>query len=364
MSLRIFISAGDVSGDIHAGNLVRSIKNIAQDSFVSALGGQKLKETCDEFVEDLTSLSAFGFWQPIKLYFRLKSIFENKIRNKWQEKKPDKVILVDYYGFNIHVAKLAHKMGIPVYYYIAPQVWATRHGRLKKLSRYVNKMLFTLPFEGTIYRSAGMDADFVGHPLLDVLPQAAQNDLRSNEKPIIGLFPGSRPNVFFRHMPILLETARKINKEIPCDFRIISVKGLADKCANLPFQVITEENYLERSKLKFAITTSGTVSLENALLGIPMVVFYKLSWFNYYIAKMLIKIPYITMVNILAQKEIVPELIQEKADPENIAQNVLSFLKNKKRYVQLREQLLAVRKQLGSTGVSDRAARIILGQSI
>lgn len=360
MPQNIFISAGDLSGEIHAARLVTALKKLQPDCRVSAMGGENLKAVADKFLCNLVNLSAFGFLEPVKLYFKLRQIFDEKIKRAWQEQKPDKVILVDYYGFNIHVAEEAHNAGIPVYYYISPQVWASRPGRIKKLSRYVSKMLVILPFEEEIYRKAGVDTTFVGHPLLDIVPEPAQKTSLP-ATPCIGLFPGSRPSVLKKHLPLFDDVYKRIKKEVPCEIKLFGLETAKELYAGYSFPVVYhDEDYAERRKVDLAITVSGTVSLEHTLLGIPMIVVYRLARLNYLLAKMLVNIDSITMANILAGQKIVPELIQDDATPMNIIDHALGMLKNPEAYRKMRDYLLSVRKQLGNPGVSERAAQIII----
>jgi len=359
--MNIFISAGDPSGDIHAANLAAALKRASPGTTVTALGGQKLREVCDEFLADIVGLGGFGFWQPVRLFFKLRALLKNTVLKNWERAKPDRVVVVDYYGFNIFVAAEAFKRGIPVYYYISPQVWATRPGRIRKIARYVRKMIVILPFEEKLYRDAGLDAEFVGHPLLDLVPVPETTGVSVTGKMTIGLFPGSRPNVFKRHIGLLIETANLIGKSLDAEFKIFCVPALAPLCKGLPYPVVVEENYEERKKISLAITTSGTVSLENALLCIPMVVYYKLSSFNYFIARMLVNIPYVTMVNILLGRMLVPELLQDEATPENIAGKVKDIFAREGSLEAFRKELAGLRAHLGRPGVSARAAEIILG---
>jgi lipid-A-disaccharide synthase len=271
-------------------------------------------------------------------------------------------VLVDYYGFNIHIGKKAKELGIDVYYYISPQVWASRKKRIAKIARVVKKMLVILPFEEKLYRKHGIDAEFVGHPLIDMVPEPVISDSSTNAKPVIGLFPGSRKHVFDKHLPILLESARLIQKELDCDFKLFVAYENLLKNKTVPYEVVKEKGYAKRRELSFAITTSGMVSLETALLGIPMAIMYKLSSFNYFLARLLVKVPYIGMANILLNSEIVPELIQKKAEPAVISKKVIEILRNKNALNTMKENLLALRKMLGKPGVSARAAKIILGK--
>ncbi|MBN1823970.1 MAG: lipid-A-disaccharide synthase [Endomicrobiales bacterium] len=356
--MNIFIVAGDVSGDMHAASLARTIKAIHPDTVVGALGGKELKKSADVFYHDLTKLSAFGFWQPVKQYFRLKGILA-EIGKAWDENPPGKVILVDYYGFNLHVAREAKRRGIPVYYYVSPQVWASRPGRVDKLADCVKKMLVILPFEEEIYRKAGIDVLFVGHPLLDRIPERERAEKKDGNIRI-GLFPGSRPNVFRRHAGLLERTADRIKQRLPgAEFVFFLTENVAGMYAGRHKTVVDGE-YRERGGLDLAITTSGTVSLENALMEIPMVVYYRLSWFNYLVAKLIANVRFITMVNIILGRELVPELIQAMAVPEKIADEATALLNDKNRIAEAVEGFRKVKKLLGGPGAGVRAAAAIM----
>lgn len=359
MKNNIFIVAGDVSGDRHAASLIAAIKKINPSARISSLGGENLKTCSDNFLHNIVTIGAFGFMDPLKQYFRLKDIFENKLQKSWDNSKPDMVILVDYYGFNIHVAREAKKRKIPVCYYISPQVWATRPGRIKKLAKYIDKMLVILPFEEKLYTREGVDATFVGHPLIDTVPEPT-GETELPTRPIIGFFPGSRKNVIKRHLPVLEKSAAILVKEINANCVFFGANETRDEFNHCAYPVVIESDYTERRKINMAVTVSGTVCLENSLLGLPMVVFYKLSSFNYLLAKLLVRIPYITMVNILLSKPLIPELIQNKATPYNIANAIIEIFKTPERYKEIKKQLIALRTTLGRPGVSSRAANLIM----
>ncbi|MCA6079554.1 MAG: lipid-A-disaccharide synthase [Endomicrobium sp.] len=352
---KIFVSAGDISGEIHASNLVKEIKNINPSCHISAVGGDNLKLIADEFLEDIVSINAFGFLL-VKQFFYLKRVLK-KLADHFSEKCPDKVILVDYYGFHIFVARLAKKLNIPVYYYISPQVWASRSGRIKKLSKTVKKMLVIFPFEEELYRNNGADVVFVGNPLIDRVSE--KRSFKISNPTVIGLFPGSRASVVKRHVPIVLETAKILKEKIGAKFVMFSTGNNID--FNLPEYIRLEssEDFEKRKSVDFAICPSGTVSLENALMGIPMVVMYKLAYFDYFFMRAIMKIKYITMINILAGRKIVPEFIQFNAKPQKIALSVLEQL-NAGNYMPKVRELLAFREMLGTPGVSRRSAEIIL----
>ncbi|MCL2144151.1 MAG: lipid-A-disaccharide synthase [Endomicrobia bacterium] len=352
---KIFISAGDLSGEIHAANLIREIKKINPSCRISSAGGANLKSVSDNFIEDIVNINAFGFL-PIKPFFFLKNVLK-KLVTYFETEKPDKVILTDYYGFHIHVAKAAKKLNIPVYYYVSPQVWASRKGRIKTLAKNIKKMLCILPFEEKLYKENGVDAVFAGNPLIDTVPE--KNKFEISNPPLIGLFPGSRKNVIKKHMPVILETAKILKEKLNADFIMFGVNKNAEH--KLPEYIKFEagNDFEKRKLIDIAICPSGTVSLENSLLGIPMAVMYKLSYFNYFLIKMIAKVKYITLANILAGKAIVPEFIQFDAKPENIANSVIEQL-NPEVYPLKVKDLLEFRKVLGKPGVSKRTAEIIL----
>lgn len=350
----IFISAGDISGDIHAANLIKSIKRDS-DYKVYAIGGNQLKIVADEFIKDIVNINGFGFF-PIKQVFFLKEIFKT-VKKYLIEKKVSKVILVDYYGFNIHVAKLAHKLKIPVYYFVTPQVWASRKYRIKNIAKYVNIAFPILPFEKEMYEKEKVKVFFEGNPLVDLVPDIAK-DKDLNEPINIGLFAGSRKNTIKRHLPVILDTVKILKEKINAKFVLFSVDNFEQ---NIPDDITVKNgnDFVERGKIDIALCPSGTVSLENALMGIPMVVMYKLSWANYLLARLIVQVKYITLANILLNKELIPECIQHKATAKNLANNILNILK-KEKYVSIKKELLNFRQQLGPEGVYDRVAKRIV----
>ncbi|MDR0822898.1 MAG: lipid-A-disaccharide synthase [Endomicrobium sp.] len=352
---KIFVSAGDLSGEIHLTNLVKEIKKIEPSAHIIGEGGRYLKEVCDEFICDIVNINAFGFL-PIKQIFFLKKVLK-QIKKVFLEQKPDKVILTDYYGFHIIVARLAKSLNIPVYYFISPQVWASRTGRIEKLKQVVKKMLVIFPFEEKLYRDKGVDAVFIGHPLMDKVPQ--KENFNISQPPLIGLFPGSRKDTIKRHLPIVLETAKILREKLNASFLMFcsdkSLKGVLPEYIRLA----NADDWNVRKSIDIALCPSGTVSLENAMLGIPMAVMYKLSNFNYFFIRAIIKVKYITIVNILADKDIVPEFIQFDARPQKIADNIIKQLKTQN-YQDKAKELLSIRKIFGSSGAIKRAADIIL----
>lgn len=355
------IVAGDPSGDLHASNLIRALKRRDPSVRVAAVGGPLCRAVADEFIEDLASKGVTGFLEPaLKIPFLFK--LTSRLRDFVVSRRPSALICVDYYGFNRRILPFAKAAGIPAFYFISPQVWASRPGRIKVLKRLVTKMLVIFPFEEKLYRDAGVPSDFVGHPLLDLIPEPRPRDAASF--PLIGLLPGSRSSEIKRHLPVFFEAFRILRAKRP------ELKGLLFASANqddsaygsLPdgVRLVRDQNYSERGRLDLAICSSGTATLENALLGVPMVVVYKLSWPTYAIARALVNVKHIAMANLLAGRTVVPELIQRDATAERVAAEAAALLDAPEKSTAVRDELLKVRLSLGQPGAADRAAQAVL----
>jgi lipid-A-disaccharide synthase len=360
-SLHLLVVAGDPSADRHGASLIEALRKKSSGLRVTALGGTHLQAAADQFLYPLVGIGGFGFLEPIAKIPQLWRV-KKKIQALLKEDRPDMVIPMDYYGFNIHVAGLAHREGIPVIYYISPQVWASRPGRVQRLARTINRMLVIFPFEEAIYKKAGVPVTYVGHPLVEQVPTPSDPAQPS----MIGLLPGSRPGVAERHLPILCETADRLHREFPeAQFRLFRPAEL-DESLYAPFlatrswlRLLIDPTYEDRKRLTLAISVSGTAALESTLLGVPMIVMYKLSALTYWIARMLIRIPFIAIPNILANRAIIPEFIQEAAQPAILAAAAAGLLRSPHRLKTMRQELLELRQHLQAGG-SDRAAEAIL----
>ncbi len=355
--------AGDPSGDLHASNLIKALKRRDPSVRVAAVGGPLCRAVADEFLEDLASRGVTGFLEPalnIPFLFKL----AGRLRAFITGRRPDALICVDYYGFNRRILPFAKAAGVPAFYFVSPQVWASRPGRIKVLKRLVDKMLVIFPFEEKLYREAGVPAEFVGHPLLDLIPEPKDPGERSN---LIGLLPGSRSSELRRHLPVFLEAFRLLrvtNRFL--EARLFAAASQPDSAyGRLPDGVtlVREQDYARRAELDLAICSSGTATLENALLGIPMVVVYKLSWPTYAIARALVKVKHIAMANLLAGKTVVPELIQRDATAARIFIEASALLDDPAKAAAMRVALLKVRRSLGEPGAADRAAAAVLAES-
>jgi lipid-A-disaccharide synthase len=373
---KIFISAGDVSGDLHASFLVKEILKTNQNIQIIGLGGQYLKNTKISFLADTVSFEGFGLDGLVKKYFYFRKIFKHIVCPNILKEKPDVIILVDFYGFNIHIAKFAKQLGIKVIYYISPQIWASRYGRIKKIKKYVDKMLTIFPFEESIYKNENINVKYVGHPLLDIIGEIHKdkgkicnelNVMTDNE--LIGLMPGSRVSEVKQLLPIMLKIFSKVylHKVQLIIFLADSIdkkiiEQMIDKCSFKEYiKIVSGPRYDIRKCLRFAIVSSGTVTVENTILGLPMIIMYKISKFSYFVAKIIVKIKFIGMPNILAKKEIVPEFVQN-IDIEKIAKlaDIWIYDLYNNPVEKVKEELLSVKNMLGDKGVIQRVVKEIL----
>jgi lipid-A-disaccharide synthase len=369
---KVLIVAGDPSGDLIASRLVEAMKKLQPDLSVTGCGGSHLERVSDRFLCNLVQEHTFGFAISPGKIFRFHQILKKIIEPELRNNPPDAVIPVDFYGFNCRVARLAKKMGRRVFYYVSPQFWASRPGRAERLRSFVDLFLCLFPFETEFYRKRNIPATFVGHPLLDSVPAMTSELVPSPRvEANIGLLPGSRPEEIIRHLPVMMKACHLIHEAYPpTRFVLFTVPHVSrdlyksliteHKNSRLLVDLVQDEDYRWRCQIDLAITASGMETFENTLLGIPMVVMYKMSWFNYRVAKMLVRTPYVALPNILSKEEIVPEFIQSKATPEAISAQLIRWLKNPAEKNILRQRLLAIREQFGDGGASTRAAQTIL----
>ena len=369
----IVIVAGDPSGDLYGSMLVRELRALGDFRF-DVVGGTLMRRELapgDGFLADLASHGIAGFVEPVRRIPALLGLL-SRLKVRLERRKPAAVVCIDFYGFNRYVLGAAKAAGVPTFYFISPQVWASRPGRVNVLRRTVDRMLVIFPFEEKLYRDAGVPVDWVGHPLLDILPPPRSPAERPTGSPLrLGLLPGSRPGEVRRHLPVFLQAAARILKDFPrTEGTLFAAAAIPDEVYRLwtgrwrgpdggRIRQVREAAYAERSRQDLVLTSSGTATLENALLGLPMVVVYKLSWPTYFLARALIRVRHIAMANILAGRGLVPELIQGDATPERIARSALELLGDPRRLRALRRDLTALREQLGGPGAVRRAARII-----
>lgn len=374
--MRLFIIAGEPSGDLHAAHLAKDIKVLRPDAELYGIGGRMMCQAGIKLFEDITLRAVTGFFEVLHHLREFRRIFHLTLK-KLDELSPDAIILVDYPGFNLRLAKAAKKKNLKVIYYISPQVWAWDKNRIHFIKRYVDKMLVFFDFEERIYKDIGMDVSFVGHPLIDIVKGNTETRLQPTHHPPdfvgplqrpetrIALLPGSRYNEVKKHLPIMLKSAVLIYNKLPnAKFILFKYPNLAldSIVSSIPqcLTIIEDDIYEALSSSDLAIVSSGTATLESAILGVPMIIIYKTSFLSYLIGRCVVKIQDIGLVNIVAGKRIVPELIQYNAIPERIAKEALRILQDKERQGIIRKELAEVKLKLGFPGASSRAAYEVL----
>lgn len=357
--MKLYVIAGEDSGDLHASNLIAALRQHRPELMTRGVGGQKMADQATELVAHVKDINFMGFVEVVQNLGTIRRLFRT-VKEDLQQWQPDAVVLVDYPGFNLRMAKFIHGLGIPVYYYISPQVWAWKKGRVKKIRAFVDRMLVILPFEQAFYEAEGVEVSFVGHPLLDVIGEQA---FSQTETPTIALLPGSRKQEISRLLPLMLEVV----DQFP-DFRFVIAGAPSQEVAfyqqfidQHPVTLRMNETYQVLTEADYAIVASGTATLETALFRVPEVVVYRGSRLSYAIGKRLVQVDYISLVNLIMGKAVVKELLQDEATPENIA-NALREMMEPTKQVQLQADYQALRHKLGEVGASERAAQEILQQ--
>jgi lipid-A-disaccharide synthase len=365
--MKYYIIAGEASGDLHGSNLMKALKQKDPDSEFRFWGGDLMAAQGGTLVKHYKDLAFMGFLEVAK---NLRTILNNIkfCKQDIKNHKPDVLILVDYPGFNLRIAKFAKELGIKVIYYISPQLWAWKEGRVEIIKKYVDEMMVILPFEEDFYKKHGVHSHFVGHPLLDAISNLQEISIENfkaenglNEKEIIALLPGSRKQEvekmlemmlsvrpYFQEYQFVIAGAPSLSKEFYQSYVDENVHFVSNKTYDL----------LRCSKA--ALVTSGTATLETALLNIPEVVCYRGSKVSYAIAKRLVKnIKYISLVNLIMDREVVKELIQNDLNTKNLVEELRKIIKGDKRSQILNDYEL-LREKLGGSGASDHAAEVIL----
>lgn len=388
----IMIVAGESSGELYGSLLAKALKIKWPDVHIMGVGGQKMSEAGVELISSISD--AFGLTEAISAFSKIKAAF-NKTVEALKQRRPAVLVLIDYPDFNLKVAKLARSLGIKILYYVSPQVWAWRKGRVKKIAGLVDRMAVILPFEEEIYRNAGMPCEFIGHPVLEEIESvtgssksfgvqgpAFSEEQRSlfkaalgfdPDRPLLSLLPGSRPSELKRHLPLIIEVIRRFkgNPEI-------SEKGY-QSC--MPLTLNTDEtryhSYLKTLRQEgvvikkgesvnalaasdLAVVASGTATLQTAFLEVPMVVVYKLAPLTYHIGKHIIKVKHISLVNILSGREVVRELLQDRANPGEIVAELKKIVADTKYREDMLHYYRKIKEPFSGKKPSQRAAEIVI----
>lgn len=368
------IIAGEESGDLHGGALASSLKELEGSLRLIGLGGEKMMRAGVESYRDIEDLSVVGLGEVLRNLKKFKAVFRLLVE-KLDSEKPDCVVLIDYPEFNLRFAREVKRRKIPLVYYISPQIWAWRRGRIKIIKSTVDKMVVIFKFEEKLYKKEGVDVEFVGHPLLDVVkPKFSRDEFIRQEsldgnKKIIALLPGSREVEVTRNLPPMIDAALIIKTKFGKDiqFIIAKVASIEDeiyeniiKRLDFPIPIVEGYPYDCINVSDLTLVASGTATLETAILEKPMLIIYKVSLLTWAVGKMLVKIPNIGLVNIVAGEGIVPEFIQFDATPQKIATEAISLLSSPKKLAEIKTRLKTIKEKLGNPQASKRAAQIVL----
>ena len=368
--MKYYIIAGEASGDLHGSNLVASLRAQDSEAKIRAWGGEKMRRNGANVVKNYHDLAFMGF---VEVLMNLRTILKNInfCKKDIAEFNPDAIILIDYPGFNLKIAKWAHKKGYKVFYYISPQVWAWKRRRVYKIQKVVDKMLCILPFEKKFYDNYNVDCQFVGHPLLDEIAKVNPVDrnkfYKANrlnpKKEIIAMLPGSRKQEVSRMLTVMLDVVKQFPNYqfvIACapSLPVSYYKEIIGDKANVRLVVNRTYQLLQLSSA--AMVTSGTATLETALFDVPEVVCYKANKISYIIARQLAKVRFISLVNLIMDREVVKELIQNDLTANNVTNELRSLLASSKRQKKLLEDYEELKVVLGNAGASDKAAEAII----
>ncbi|MBZ0205579.1 MAG: lipid-A-disaccharide synthase [Flavobacteriales bacterium] len=363
MGKKLYVIAGEASGDLHGGNLVRALKDRAggEELAVRAWGGDHMQAAGAEVVKHYRDLAFMGFTQVL---MNLPAILGNIKACKADilAFKPDAIILIDYPGFNLRIAEFAHAQGIKVFYYISPQVWAWKEGRVKLIKRVVDSMFVILPFEKDWYAERGVEVEFVGHPLLDAIaqenPDLDDPGITADPRPLVALLPGSRMQEIKRMLPVMLSVVRHFpdHRFVVAGAPSVPEEAYRSCFGSTPVELITGRTYGLLRKAKAALVTSGTATLETALIGTPEAVCYGGGAVNVWLAKRFIKVPFISLVNLIMGREVVRELIQGALKPSELRAELDRLLNDTAYRERMKADLRDLREKLGGPGASEHVA--------
>ena len=365
------IIAGEASGDLHGAHLVRAMLGLNPDLEFFGIGGNALRQAGVEVRVDNSEMAVVGISEAVsKINLLLSALRQAK--QDLKRIRPSLLILIDFPDFNLRLAAAAKKLGVPVMYYISPQVWAWRTARVKKIKKVIDHMVVIFPFEADFYREWNVPVTFVGHPLLDSMRLKSTEEKSENlrgDGVLVGLLPGSRKEEITRLLPTMVKVAEILSQRVEgVRFAIPVASSVSERVVEAIVQEAKATIFIRSDRLSdilnqatLVISASGTVTLEAAIAGTPMIIVYKVSPFSYWLGKKMIRVDHIGLANLVADKRIVPELIQHEASAEKIAEEAMSMIGDERRLAQIGLELRRVAERLGAPGASKRAAEVALG---
>jgi lipid-A-disaccharide synthase len=363
--MKYYIIAGEASGDLHGSNLIKELKKLDASATIRCWGGDKMQQAGGELVKHYRELAFMGFWEVIKNIF---TILRNLrfCKKDIEQFQPDTLILIDYPGFNLRIAKWAKQKGLRIIYYISPQVWAWKENRVKMMKETIDKMIVILPFEKDYFKNKwNWEVEYVGHPLVEIVDgqRSTVNSSQFSDRSIIALLPGSRKQEILKKLPVMLEVSRSFPSY---QFIVAKAPGLDDDFYSSllnPYNnvsAVSGKTYELLMQAKAALVTSGTATLETALFGVPEVVCYKGSFLSYEIGRRLVKVKFISLVNLIMDKLVVKELIQHDMNVKNLLLELQELLTNEQRILQLKKDYADLKNLLSEKGnASAKAAQLI-----
>lgn len=377
---RAMVVTGEASGDLHGANLIRAAQRLDPKLTFFGVGGEQMAAAGCEIIIPGKTISVMGIVEVIGHFPIIWRTFQHLKKILQGDQRPDLLILIDFPDFNLRLAAVASKLGIPVLYYVSPQVWAWRRGRVKSIAKVVDRLAAILPFEPPLYAGLDIDVDYVGNPLTDQvqISEERQPFLQRlaipADVPVIGLFPGSRGTELRFNLPTLLATARVVLKEHPrTHFLVPAAATLGTESiraaiavaggADLPLTIVEESVYNVANASDAVLAVSGTVTLQVALVGTPLLIIYRVAPLTYAIGKRLIKVPFFGLPNIIAGQEVAKELVQDAADPEVLGRELNLILSDPAHAAALRQGLALVREKIGPGGCSQRVAQMAIEMS-
>ena len=371
---RIFIATGEASGDLHGAHLAQALREADSSVELQGVGGAQMAAVPVTLLEGIERVDVIGIPGPKAIQQALGNL--RRIGDYLRETKWDVVVLIDHPGTNLRLARVAKEAGHRVVYYITPQLWAWRPGRIKTIQQYVDHVAVILPFEAELYRQAGVRCTFVGHPLLDTVSTAVdQAALRrrfglASTGPVIGLLPGSREQEVRHILPVLLETAKRLRQEFS-DVSLLLAQAVTVsdswlqepiRASGVSVKVLRDHATEVMAASDLLLIASGTATLQAAIVGTPMIITYRMPWLGYLLAKLLVQVQWAGLANLAAGRILIPELIQHRATPARIAREAGRLLRDRSAWTTMRHELKAVRDALGGPGASRRAAEVVLSE--
>jgi lipid-A-disaccharide synthase len=365
---RLLISSGETSGDLYGAEMVRHLRDLTGTVSAFGLGGDRLQAEGTALIAHARDLAVVGLFEVVSHLTRIRRVF-HRVLSEVDRERPDVAVLIDYPDFNLRLARELKARGVPVVYYVSPQVWAWRRGRLATIRDTVTRMLVIFPFEEALYREAGIPVSFVGHPLVDLVrpepdrPAFVRSLGLDPERPLVALLPGSRRQELAHHLERLAGTVDLMRRRRPDLQFALALAPSLDAAATAaaldgrPVAIVTGRTQAVLSSCTAAVVASGTATVEAALLDAPMVVVYRLSAITYALGRRFVSVPHYAMVNLIAGRRLVPEIIQREFTPERTSAEALALLEDETRRSAMLAGLEEVRRRLGAPGASARAAQ-------